>query len=568
MKTLPDYRPPLVIVDSDVPAALSDAKQRKRDALVIVARYLRELRAKLNGGASLGPAVAEFERQHAAGELPPDVTTSLRILRPNKADQCPDRATLYRWDDKYRQHLNGDTAAAAPRHQGRKRQAQGWEALALRLWNTPTKRSKSSVAAELREVHGFTAATDSAVRRYLDALPANLGEHSSQRLGARLYRNTQRGFVRRNTEALPSGFIYQGDGHAVDVYIAHPLTGDIWRPELTAWMDVRSRYIAGWYISEAESSHSTLFALSRALMAHDHVPAMLHIDNGSGYASKMMGDESVGFYARFSIQPMFALPYNAKAKGQLERWFGTMERDFGKRWETYCGADMAPEILQRIVREVKSGTRMLPTLRDYMTALAEWIDHYHHRPHDGLNGRTPAEVWAELERAPVHTPDAAIVRPRLTRKVGRQSLRLHNREYAAPELVAYNGQLLLIEYDLFNDEQVRCLLQDGRWICDARLVHKADYIPASRIEEARQKRLDGQLQRLQNKRDELEARAGHAITHSDRLADIEALNAGAELALEDKSGEVLVNMGMDVHASIPVGEAGGDEPLDILSLDY
>lgn len=571
MKTLANYRPPLSVIDNDTaPAiALNDAKQRKRDALVMVMRYLRELRG-IAHGESLSPAIAEFECLHAAGALPITVMTALTILRPKHPRQCPDRATLYRWDDKYREHLNGNTTAAAPKHKGRERKAQGWEALALRLWHTPSKRSKSSIAAELREDHGFPTATDSAVRRYLDSLPANYGENSAKRLGARLYRNTQRGFVRRNTEALPTGFIYQGDGHTLDVYLAHPFTGDIWRAELTGWMDVRSRYIAGWYISEAESSHSTLFALSRALIAHNHAPAMLHIDNGSGYASKMMNDESVGFYSRFDIQPMFALPYNAKAKGQLERWFGTMERDFGKRWETYCGADMAPEVLQQITREVKSGKRELPSLRKYMTALADWIDRYHHRQHDGLDGRTPAEVWSELERIELHTPDSAIVRPRAERVVSRQCVRLHNREYASPELVAYNGETLIIEYDLLEDNSVRMLARDGRWICDAALVCKADYIPASRVEEARQKRLEGQVKRLQIKQDELEARAGSAITHADRLSDIEALNAGAALALpHDQSMDSILEMNLGLSVPTPSPDAeSSDDPLDILNLDY
>lgn len=560
--------PHLRVVDSTTtePARLNTRQQEKRDALVVVMRYIRKLRGE-SGGESLGPAVAVFQRQHKEGALASAVITALATLQPKKAGKCPDRATLYRWDDKYRQHLNGDTAAAAPKHKGKERKVYGWEAVALRLWQTPTKRSISSVAIELREDHGFDSATDSRVRSYLKSLPANFSANSSARMGARLYRNTQRGFVRRDTECLPTGFIYQGDGHTIDVYIAHPFTGDIWRAELTVWLDVRSRYVAGWYISESESSHSTLFALSRALVGHDHVPAMLHIDNGSGYASKMMNDDSVGYYARFDIEPMFALPYNAKAKGQVERFFGTMERDFGKRWDTYCGADMADEALQKVVREVKTGKLRLPSLHDYSTALAAWIEKYHNRSHDGLNGRTPAELWSELEQVQLHTPSEAIIKPRVERSVGRQTVRLHNREYSAPELVAYNGDKLVVEYDLLDDSAVRILAQDGRWVCDAKLVRKAEYIPQSRMEEASQKRLKGQVKRLQQKQDELEARAGLAITHDQVIDDIEALNEGAEMLLDDKQDEGSLEMNLEPGVAAP-GSSDSNDELNILDTNY
>ena len=564
--------PHLRIVDNS-PATtaprLSDAQRTKRDALVMVIRYVRKLRSDI-GERSLNTGIAAFEKQFSAGTLPATVITALATLRPSKPGQCPNRATIYRWDDQYRQHLNGDSVAAAPKHKGSEREVGGWEALALRLWSTSTKRTIASIARELREDHGFNGATYSRVHGYINSLPANLRENSSARLGAKLYKNTQRGFVRRDTSVLPPGFLYQGDGHMVDVYITHPFTGDIWRPELTAWMDIGSRFMAGWYISESESSHSTLFALSRALVAHDHVPAMLHIDNGSGYASKMMNDESSGFYSRFNIEAMFALPYNAKAKGQVERWFGTMERDFGKRWDTYCGADMAAEALQLITRDVKSGKRRLPSLQEYVAALAAWIEKYHHRPHPGLNGRTPAEVWAEREQTPLHMPAEAIVRPRTERVVGRQSVRLHNREYGAAELVAYNKDAVLIEYDLLDDSSVRILAKDGRWICDAKLIRKADYLPASRIAEAQQNRLEGQVKRLDRKRDELEARAGLTITHDKVQYDIDALNAGAAMHLTYKQERVGFEMNLGPGAATPNPNGTGAEPddIDITVIDY
>jgi hypothetical protein len=76
--------------------------------------------------------------------------------------------------------------------------------------------------------------------------------------------------------------------------------------------------------------------------------------------------------------------------------------------------------------------------------------------------------------------------------------------------------------------------RDKQWICDAALVRKIDYLPASRMEEAQQKRLTGQQLRLQKKLNEVEARSRLAITHESNLDEVEALNHTASAALEER----------------------------------
>lgn len=564
MKALPSqhqYTPDLrVVKPREESTALSDKQSAKQQALVIVARYVRKLRAE-NGTSSLTPAVEAFQMKFLNKLLPAVILNALALLRPKKQATCPDRSTMFRWDNKYGDHLSGNETAAAPKHKGSERTVQGWEALALRIYNRHTQPTMAAVARELMEDHQQTTATDSAVRRYLNSLPKDKAALSSHRMGPRLQRNTQKGYVRRNTEMLPVGAIYQGDGHTVDVYLAHPFTGKIWRAELTVWLDVASRYVAGWYISESESSHSTLFALSHALIAHNHVPAMLHIDNGSGYASKLMSDESSGFYAKFAIDPMFALPYNAKAKGQVERFFGTMERDFGKQWPSYCGKDSSDEMRNKIVIAVNRGTYDLPTLQDYKIALTLWLEKYHNRPHRGLQGKTPAALWATLKHTPLHIAEDAIFRPRVERVVQRGAVRLHNREYMTTELYAYNTETVMVEYDLHIDDTVRILNMDGRWLCDAPLVMKADYIPKSRLIEAQHKSLIGKEKRLEKKLEEVRDRSGLTITHVDGLEDLELANAAAT-ALKDNSDEGIV-MNLDLGAVTPKPSDSDNEKVEI-----
>ena len=477
-------------------------------------------------------------------------------LKLGRKDKLPSKSTLNRWVNDYSAH---GLIGLAPNHKGSDAKAYGWEARAHHLYSLPSKPSISAVARKL-VAEGFDKVTEVRVRRYLNNLPADQGEMSRGRLGARLFNNTQKTFKRRTTENLPVGSIYSGDGHTLDVYLKHPNGGLApWRAELTLYIDITSRYVVGWWVSEAESANSTLFALSNALITLDHIPAYLHIDNGSGYKNKMMSDEATGFYARFGMSIMHSLPYNAKGKGHVERFFRTMECDCNKWFESYCGEEMADEPIQLLLKKVKKGEKQLPTLGQWMDAFTVWLDQYHNKTHRGLDGKTPAELWATLERHSVEPKSAAIFWPRTTRTVSRECVRLDNREYMAPTLIQYNGRKVQIEYNLHDDAQVRILDDKGRWVCDATLVNKVDYIPSSRIEEAKQKRLRSQIKRLEVHANEKRERAGLAVTHDQVLDDVEVLVSDSPALLSDEKTGIELT---------PALQPDDEIELDILDIDY
>lgn len=526
---------PLRVVTSE-DKRLTTQQQEKQQALVAVMRHLRQMRSHL-GTDSLTAAVVEFQHQFETGLVPSSVMHALAILNPKKAGSCPDRATFFRWDKKYTGYLQGDAAAGAPQHKGRQRKLYGWEARALALYHIPSKPAYSAVADELRR-DGWESATDSRVRRYLQSMPATLGQNSPQRLGRKYHRLNKGRYVERNTDVLQVGELYSMDGHTIDDYVAHPFSGGLFRPELTVVIDVASRYIPGWYLSEAESTHSSMLALSHALLSQDHVPAWLHVDNGSGFKSKAMADAAVGFYNRFDIDVMFSIPGNSKGRGHIERFFRTVRDKHDKMFAGgmfYCGDDMAPETNRRLHEEIKPrhkggeivpARRALPTFNAYRDSLAAWIDHYNNTPHRALNGRTPAEVWGELERVPVELPAEATWRERTTRTVSRGTITLDKRTYAHPDLALYEGALQ-VEYSIHDDEHVWVYDPQGRLICIAELRSKVDYLPASRLEEKRERRTEERKKRLQKKIDEVEAQHGRDfISMSQRLDDIEELVNG------------------------------------------
>jgi len=476
-----------------------------------------------------------------------------------KKGKLPSYSTINRWvNDFEKLGLIG----LAPKHKGSEQQNYGWETRAMYLYSLPSKPSINAVARKLIS-EGFENVTYDRVYRFIDSLPSQLGDKSKGRMGARLYTNTQKSFIRRSTKNLPVGACFQGDGHTLDVYLQHPTGKKPWRAELTLWLDVSSRHVAGWFLSDAESAHSTLFALSHAILTHNHIPTMLHIDNGSGYKNKMMSDESTGFYSRLGIDIMHSLPYNAKGKGHVERFFKTMECDFNKWYPSYCGADMADEAIQLLLKKHKKGEVKLPTAEQWMTDFNEWLVEYHNTAHTGLNGKKPAELWDNLEAFPLENnmQSQALFWPRKTRMVKRESIRLDNREYMSPELVQYNNKKLKVEYNLHNDAFIRVLDDTGRWICDAKLVQKADYIPVSRLKEAEQKKLAASVKRLEVHIQEKHDRAGSAITHDQIIDDVEVLTQQCDSTLLEKT------TGTEVPVDTNLGLQTEDD-IDFLATDY
>ncbi len=282
------------------------------------------------------------------------VVAGRRCARGKKT--APSVSSIKRW---YYDFQRCGVAGLLPSYQGSARTAYGWEARAMHLYARPQRPAFATVAHWLRE-EGFESALDSRVRRYLKSLPTDKTTSAPARVGRHYYDQNKRPYMLRDHADTPVGFIYQGDGHACDVYVQHPKSGNHFRPELTAWIDVRSRYLVGWWLSESESAVTTLYGLSHAIVAHNHVPAAIHTDPGSGFQNKMMDAQVTGYLNRLSIEAIRAIAGNAKGKGLIERWFGIFEERCGKRYETYCGHCRTDDALARFATKVRRGEMTVP----------------------------------------------------------------------------------------------------------------------------------------------------------------------------------------------------------------
>nr|VFJ90884.1 MAG: putative transposase [Candidatus Kentron sp. LFY] len=493
--------------------ATDDAREEAVSREIVVLYVIR----LMEEGMSRNRAVDLLRVRARDGALPTHTAKALD-LASRSGRGIPSRSTLCDWCAKYRE--NG-VAALVPDHKGRVVEARGWWGPALEYYNQPGKPDMAAVHRRIREVDGIDISYEQ-VRRYLTGQHQRVGMYSPIRIGRRLYRLTRQKYIERCTRNALPGDVYVADGYRADVWLAHPVTGDLWRPELTVAMDMRSRVIVGWRADEHEGTAAVQNMWAECFHRWRHVPPILYIDNGSGYKNKLMDDGLTGFYIRAGVQQIIhAIPGNPHGKGWIERFFRTVRDDFLKLWRPacYCGPDMSGEALGDTLKEtrraLKAGRRILPTLEEFTADFDAWIGRYVHRPHPEDKDQSRIEVWSRLVPIPSERSLVELKYQAAILTVSRAMLAHGKRRYRHPDLEAFNGRKVVLEYDLADDETAVVRTQEGRWICDAHLVGVRDAVAGSRLEEKRLARAKDALRRLDKKKREQIARAGIVMDADD-----------------------------------------------------
>jgi putative transposase len=180
------------------------------------------------------------------------------------------------------------------------------------------------------------------------------------------YRAADRGKTRLRWQAERPGALWHGDVcHGPALLIAgrsRPL-------RVHAFLDDASRYVVALEAHHAEREVDMLEMLVAALRRHG-LPDALYLDNGPTYVgeSLRLGCERLG------ITLLHARPYDPQARGKMERFWRTLREG--------CLDHLGS----------------LTSLHDVQVRLHAFLDqHYHHAPHAGLLGKTPAAVWDASE---------------------------------------------------------------------------------------------------------------------------------------------------------------------------
>lgn len=508
------------------PAAASDdttyIKEWQRRALHARLALLQDLDRRMLA-VGVGRAMVDLIDDARAGRLPAELQAQIPLALA-RGDAALSVRTLNRWLEGRAKGLS----LLVPRARERGQRVPPWAHALLKAWQQPQKPALTWALARIAEPgalpDGVEPPSESAARRFLAKLHAV--DRQRGRMGPRELKNI-RPYRVRDASGLWPAEVYTMDGHTFDAEVAHPFHGQPFRPEITACLDVATRRLVGWSVALAESALAVLDALRHSVQVGG-IPAILYVDNGTGYANALMEDQAVGFMARLGITKQHSLPYNSQARGAIERAHRSIWVKLAKTMPTYMGDAMDKEARNRAYKltrqEIKAAgsSRLLPAWSDFVAACEIAAADYNARPHAALpkivcpltgqkRHQSPDELWAELIRQnpdclePVAEADLAdLFRPYKTAKIVRGWVRLFGNRYFHADLTGHHEESAFVGYDIHDASRVWVRDRNQRLIAVALINgNSAPYFGTPAVEVAAIGRAKARESRLERRLDEV-----------------------------------------------------------------
>jgi putative transposase len=193
-----------------------------------------------------------------------------------------------------------------------------------------------------------------------------------------------------------------------------------------AMLDDASRYVVALRVVSDEREETMLSIFAQALMEHGK-PDALYLDNGATYRGAVLQLVC----ARLGITLLHAKPYDAPARGKMERFW------------------------RRMREQALSHLGSVASLAEIESLLRAWLGRFYQgAPHAGILGRAPAAVFAEGDKVRVSEDELrAALTVRVRRRVRRDTtVSVGGTVYEIP-LGYLAGQTVTIATSLFDASQ-------------------------------------------------------------------------------------------------------------------
>lgn len=356
-------------------------------------------------------------------------------------------------------------------------------------------------------------------------------------------------FQKRDWSQMPVNGCWIADGKSLEMKVAHPDHGRPFTPELTLIIDGRTRFITGWSLALSESVIAVADAY-RYAMRHFGKPLFVYSDNGGGETNKTLDADVTGIFSRLGIEHPTSIPGRPQSRGIIERLNKGVPRRVAMQFDTFSGdsADrehvrITSRAIQSAVTAQENGRELtpvqraalgkLPSWQQLLDAIAEEVDAYNngheHRELPKRNGRhmTPAayrRTVLETEGDEIEYLTDVELReafmPEMVRTAQRGWLRLFNNDYFSEELIQVDSEEVRVAFDIHDPQSVIVRRMDGSYVCSAIWNgNKRAAIPVSAMEVAQEKRRQRRLNRIEDKRQEIEAE-GRSVLPGQKFSDL------------------------------------------------
>jgi putative transposase len=288
-------------------------------------------------------------------------------------------------------------------------------------------------------------------------------------------------YIVRNASLLKSGQVLIADGHTLNFQVINPFTGKPCRATLLGFLDWKSGGLVGYDIMLEECTQSIASALRNAILKLDHIPDFVYQDNGRAFKSKFFnGDkkfEELGFtgiYRQLGIKPVYATPYNARAK-VIERFFLDFQEGFEKLIPSYIGTSIEnkPAYMKRnekLHKQIHEQSLFIPTIEQALALIEKWLEYKHSQPCTNAEGKTIQEVINETEKQNIdeNLLDDLMMAQEI-KSIGRNGIRFLKADYFDEALYGIKEKAI-IKYSLFDLSYIKVYTVKGEFICKAKRV--------------------------------------------------------------------------------------------------
>lgn len=299
------------------------------------------------------------------------------------------------------------------------------------------------------------------------------------REGIKALRDKVEPYIVRDASVLDVGSVLIADGHRLNFQVLNPFTGKPVRANLVGFLDWKSGGLVGFEIMLEEDTQCIASALRNAILNIGRIPDIVYQDNGKAFRAKFFTGnkdfEELGFngiYGKLGITPVFASPYNARAK-VIERFFLEFQESFEKLLPSYIGTsiEQKPAYMKRneqLHKEIHSG--YVPTIQEAMDFINCWLEFKHSKPCPNVKGKTIAEVLSTVEKQEINEQELDdLMMAQEIKTIHRNGIRFLKQDYYDDTLYGIRGKTI-VKYSLFDLTSIKVYSMKNEFLCKAERV--------------------------------------------------------------------------------------------------